>query len=65
VEVLEQKGYTPMTFEDKVKVYVAKGDLVAFLASFMQEDMELISIEPKRLNLEDFFMGFVNSHPKD
>jgi ABC-2 type transport system ATP-binding protein len=65
VEALAQKGYTPMSFEDKVKVYVAKGDLVAFLASFMQEDMELISVEPKRLNLEDFFMGFVISHPKD
>jgi hypothetical protein len=46
-------------------VGVPKGDLAAFLASFMQKDMELISIEPKRLNLEDFFMGFVTSHHQD
>jgi ABC-2 type transport system ATP-binding protein len=59
VEVLAQEGRNPMSFEDKVKVEVQKGDLVTFLASFMQEGMELISIEPKRLNLEDFFMGFV------
>jgi hypothetical protein len=44
-----------------VKVKVQKGDLVTFLASFMQEGMELISIEPERLSLEDFFMGFVTS----
>jgi hypothetical protein len=54
-----------VSFEDKVKVGVPKGDLAAFLASFMQKDMELISIEPKRLNLEDFFMGFVSSQPQD
>jgi len=59
VEALTQRGHNPMSFEDKVKVAVPKGDLVTFLASFMQEGMELISIEPKRLNLEDFFMGFV------
>jgi len=65
VEAMENKGYAPVSFEDKVKVGVPKGDLAAFLASFMQKDMELISIEPKRLNLEDFFMGFVTSHHQD
>ncbi|MEE9528664.1 MAG: ABC transporter ATP-binding protein [Dehalococcoidia bacterium] len=65
VEALAKKGHNPVSFEDKVKLDVAKGDLVSFLASFMQEDVELISIEPKRLNLEDFFMGFVTSHPQD
>ena len=65
VGALVQKGHNPVSFEDKVKVDVAKGDLVSFLASFMQENVELISIEPKRLNLEDFFMGFVTSHPQD
>jgi ABC-2 type transport system ATP-binding protein len=65
VEAMENKGYAPVSFEDKVKVGVPKEDLAAFLASFMQKDMELISIEPKRLNLEDFFMGFVFSQPQD
>jgi ABC-2 type transport system ATP-binding protein len=65
VEALAQKGHKPVSFEDKVKVDIEKGGLVAFLASFMQEDVELISIEPKRLSLEDFFMSFVTSHPQD
>jgi ABC-2 type transport system ATP-binding protein len=65
VDALEREGHAPVSFEDKVKVNVQKGDLVTFLASFMQKDMELISIEPKRLNLEDFFMGFVSSLPQD
>ena len=61
IEALTQKSHNPTSFEDKVKVKVPKGDLVTFLASFMQEGMELISIEPERLSLEDFFMGFVTS----
>jgi ABC-2 type transport system ATP-binding protein len=65
VTAMEQDGYAPVIFEDRIKVGVPKGDLVAFLASFMQNDMELISIEPKRFNLEDFFMGFVTTHPKE
>lgn len=65
VTALEKDGYAPMSFEDKVKVGVPKGDLITFLASFMQEHMELISIEPKRLRLEDFFMGLVSSRPQD
>ena len=65
IEALTQKGHNPTSFEDKVKVKVPKGDLVTFLASFMQEGMELISIEPKRLSLEDFFMGFVTSQSQD
>ena len=54
-----------MREKDKVKVKVPKGDLVSFLASFMQEGMELISIEPERLSLENFFMGFVTSTTQD
>jgi len=65
IEALRQKGHNPTSFEDKVKVEVPKGDLVTFLASFMQEGMELISIQPERLSLEDFFMGFVTSGTQD
>ena len=60
VEALARRGFVAITFEDKVKVEVPKGDIAAFLATHMQQDMELIAIEPKRLTLEDFFMGFVN-----
>lgn len=65
IEALIQKGHNPTSFEDKMKVEIPKGDLLTFLASFMQEDVELISIEPKRLSLEDFFMGFVTSQSQD
>lgn len=65
VESLAEKGLNPRSFEDKVKIDVPKQDLVSFLASFMQEYMEVISIEPKRLNLEDFFMGFVTPSSHD
>ena len=63
----DPKVFSSMVFhlEDKVNVDIEKGDLAAFLARFMQENVELISIEPKRLNLEDFFMGFVTYHPQD
>ena len=56
---LAKQGFSPMTFEDKVKIEVDKGDLADFLARYMQQNMELISIEQKRQSLEDFFMGFV------
>lgn len=65
IAAMEHDGYAPVIFENKIKVGVPKGDLVSFLASFMQKDMELISIEPKRFSLEDFFMGFVTTHPKE
>jgi len=65
VSAMEHDGYAPVSFEDKIKVSVPKGDLATFLASFMQNDMELISIEPKRFSLEDFFMGFVTAHPQE
>jgi ABC-2 type transport system ATP-binding protein len=65
IEALTQQGHNPTSFEDKVEVDVPKGDLLTFLASFMQEGTELISIEPKRLSLEDFFMGFINSQSQD
>jgi len=60
VKALEEKGLVPRTFEDKVKIEVPKTDLSTFLEAFMQQDVELAAIEPKRLTLEDFFMGFVD-----
>jgi len=57
---LQGKGFSPRGFEDKVKVEVPKEDLAAFIASFVQQDTELVAVEPKRHTLEDFFMGFID-----
>lgn len=59
VKTLGEKGYDARTFEDKVKVEVAKEDIAAFMDAFAPRDVELVAIEPKRFTLEDFFMGFV------
>jgi ABC-2 type transport system ATP-binding protein len=61
ITVLKDKGFLPENFEDKVKVEVPKGDLAAFVETFVHQGMELVAIEPKRFTLEDFFMGFVNA----
>ena len=58
---IEEKGFSLRTFEDKVKVEVAKEDIAAFVDSFVHQDMELAAIEPKRFTLEDFFMGIINT----
>ncbi len=58
---IEEKGFSLRTFEDKVKVEVAKEDIAAFVDSFVDQDMELAAIEPKRFTLEDFFMGIINT----
>ena len=59
VKTLEEKGFDPRNFEDKVKVEVPKDDLSAFVDSFVRQGVELVAIEPKRFTLEDFFMGFI------
>ncbi len=60
VKALEDKGLSPRTVEDKVKVEVSKKDLAAFVETSAHQGMEVVAIEPKRLTLEDFFMGFVS-----
>jgi hypothetical protein len=60
VKALEEKGLSPRTVEDKVKVEVPKEDLAAFVDTSAHQGMEVVAIEPKRLTLEDFFMGFVS-----
>jgi len=60
VKTLAEKGLVPKAFEDKVKIEVSKEDLSAFLETFVQQDIELAAIEPKRFTLEDFFLGFVD-----
>lgn len=63
VQALEEKGFKPKTFEDKVKVEVPKEDIAPFVDHFVHGDLELVAIEPKRFTLEDFFMSFISSHP--
>ena len=60
VRALTDKGLTPRTVEDKVKVEVPKDDLAAFVDTFVHQSVEVVAIEPKRLTLEDFFMGFIS-----
>ena len=63
VKSLQDKGFSPKTSEDKVKVEVPKEEIAAFVDTFVDQDMELVSIEPQRFTLEDFFMGFVDADP--
>jgi ABC-2 type transport system ATP-binding protein len=60
VKTLEEKGFDPRNFEDKVKLEVPKDDLPTFVDSFVRQGVELVAIEPKRFTLEDFFMSFIN-----
>jgi ABC-2 type transport system ATP-binding protein len=60
VRILQDKGFRPNTFEDKVSLEVPKEDLATLVDTFGRQGMELVAIEPKRFTLEDFFMGFVN-----
>lgn len=60
VKALKEKGLSPRIVEDKVKVEVPKEDLAAFVGTSAHQGMEVVAIEPKRLTLEDFFMGFVS-----
>jgi ABC-2 type transport system ATP-binding protein len=59
VEALQRLGFSPAVHEDKVQVEVGKTDLQAFLVTCSQYGLELFTIEPKRMGLEDFFMSFV------
>ena len=59
VDALKEKGLTPKIVEDKVNVEVPKEDLASFVDTAGHQGMEVVAIEPKRLTLEDFFMGFV------
>jgi ABC-2 type transport system ATP-binding protein len=63
IKTLQDKGFSPKTSEDKVKVEVPKEEIAAFVDTFVDRDIELVAIEPKRFTLEDFFMGFVDFDP--
>jgi len=60
VKILIDKGLTPRTVEDKVKVEIPKEDLADFVDASVHQGVEVVAIEPKRLTLEDFFMGFIS-----
>jgi ABC-2 type transport system ATP-binding protein len=59
VKSLEQRGLTPRTFEDKVKVEIPKEDLPRFIGALAEQRMEVVAVEPRRVTLEDFFMSFI------
>ena len=60
VRALMNQDLIPRTVGDKVKVEVPKDDLAAFVDTFVHQSVEVVAIEPKRLTLEDFFMGFIS-----
>jgi ABC-2 type transport system ATP-binding protein len=59
MEFLEEKGLALRYVEDKLKIDVPKEDIASFLDLILHKDVELVSIEPKRLTLQDFFVSFV------
>ncbi len=59
MKFLEERGLSPRYFEDKLKIDVPKEDIASFLDLILHKDVELVSIEPKRLTLQDFFVSFV------
>jgi len=59
MKFLEEKGVSLRYFEDKLKIDVPKEEIASFLDLILHKDVELVSIEPKRLTLQDFFVSFV------
>lgn len=60
VGILQNKGFVPNIYEDKVQMELPKEELTGFLETCKQENIELFSIEPKRFSLEDYFMDFIS-----
>ena len=56
---LEEKGLPLRYLEDKLKIEVPKEDIASFLDLILHKNVELVSIEPKRLTLQDFFVSFI------
>ena len=48
------------TYEDRMELEVGKGNIGEFLETCLKMGLEPHTIEPKRLDLEDFFMGFIS-----
>ena len=60
VQSLQEKGYGLKTYEDRVEFEVDKDNFGEFLGICLKIGLEPHTIEPKRLDLEDFFMGFIS-----
>jgi ABC-2 type transport system ATP-binding protein len=65
MQFLEEKGVSLRYFEDKLKIDVPKEGIASFLDLILHKDVELVSIEPKRLTLQDFFVSFVKDADKN
>ena len=59
LKVIREKGFVVKTIEEHVKVEVGKEHLTEFVENHAGKDVELVTVEPKRFTLEDFFMGFL------
>ena len=60
VQSLQQEKYSLRTYEDRMELEVGKGNIGEFLETCLKMGLEPHTIEPKRLDLEDFFMGFIS-----
>ena len=59
LKALSEQGFVVKPTEEHVKVEVGKEHLTEFLEAHVHNDVELVTVEPKRFTLEDFFMGFL------
>jgi ABC-2 type transport system ATP-binding protein len=64
VESLNHAGYSPRTLQSRVQVEVAKEKLSDFLSICVRENLVPHAIEPKRFNLEDFFLTLLSQYDR-
>ena len=60
VQSLQQEKFSLRTYEDRVELEVDKEKLSEFLETCVKIGLEPYTIDPKRFELEDFFMGFIS-----
>jgi len=60
VQSLQQQRFSPRTYEDRVELEVDKEKISDFLETCVKMGLEPHTIDPKRFDLEDFFMSFIS-----
>jgi ABC-2 type transport system ATP-binding protein len=60
VQSLQQEEFSLRTYEDRVELEVDKEKISEFLETCVKIGLEPHTIDPKRVDLEDFFMGFIS-----
>ena len=60
VQSLQQQRFSLRTYEDRVELEVDKEKISDFLETCVKMGLEPHTIDPKRFDLEDFFMSFIS-----